>query len=242
VRERFYECLIKGRAEHRIFLRLLTIFESRGIRLSKCNFESDSKSETFGITMVLELKNSSQDIVGLVEKVMETKVVTSVEFSRLEGKMFSRFHFPIFLFPDKRGVILLAEELNIFENNLNNKLGSDAGSVIFEEGRRYGSNLISQYPDGNSRKKKALEHAVEIMKATGWGIAKCDADETGTVKFSLSDPPIDPKIKTKSRFLAGMVQGILEKISGDNMRVIEDHFDTQKNSLNFTLARSDSNP
>ena len=240
LKARFYECLIKGRAEHGIFLRILAIFESRGIKVSKCSFESDSQSGIFGTTMVLELKNSSQDMVGLVEKVMETKVVTSIEFSRLEGKMFSNFHFPIFLFPNKRGIILLAEELNILENDLKCKLGSEASSVIFEWGRRYGSNLVSQFPESDVRKEEALEYAVEIIRATGWGIGKCETDEKRIVKFSLSDPPIDSKLRT-SRFPAGMVQGIVEKITRQNMQIIEDHFDAQKNSLNFTLIKSDTN-
>jgi predicted hydrocarbon binding protein len=177
-------------------------------------------------------------MVGLVEKVMETKVVTSIEFSRLEGKMFSNFHFPIFLFPNKRGIILPAEELNILEDDLKSKLGSEASSVIFEWGRRYGSNLVNQFPEDDVRKKEALEHAIEIMKATGWGIGKCETDEKGIVKFSLSDPTIDSETRIKDRFLAGMVQGIVEMMTGQNMKIIEDHFDAQKNSLNFTLVKS----
>jgi predicted hydrocarbon binding protein len=160
----------------------------------------------------------------------------------LEGKMFSNFHFPIFLFPNKRGVILLAEELTILENNLSSRLGSETDSIIFEVGRRYGIYLMSQFPNNNLRKKEALGNAVEIMKATGWGIGKCETDETGIYGFSLIDPPIDPNIKTKSKFLAGMVQGILEKVSGQDLQIIEDSFDAQKNSLNFKLVKSDSNP
>lgn len=128
-----------------------------------------------------------------------------------------------------------------FENDLNSKLGSGASPVIFEEGRRYGSNLVSQFPDNNFRKKEGLENSIEILKATGWGIGKCETDKTGIIKFSLSDPSINPRIETRSRFLVGMVQGILEKISCQNMRVIEERFDAQKNSLNFTFAKSGSN-
>ena len=238
---RFYECLIKGRAEQGIFLRLLTIFESRGIKVSSCNFESDSRNETFETTMLLELKNSNQEIVGVVEKVMETKVVTSIEFSPMEGKLFSNFHFPIFLFPNKRGIFLLAEELTSFEEDLAGKLGSEAGSIVFEEGRKYGSNLVSQFPSNKFRKAEALENALGIMKATGWGIGKCETDEKGIVKFSLIDPPSSPEIETKSSFLIGMIQGILEKTFGQNMYILENRFDAQRNSLNLAMAKSDSN-
>jgi len=232
--------LINGTTEHGILLRILTIFESRGIKISNCNFESDPQSGTFGATIQLEIKNSSQDMVSLVGKVMETKVVSSVEFSPLEGKLFSNFHFPIFLFPNKRGIILPADELIIFENELRSKLGSEADSVIFEGGRSYGSNLISQFVTDKDREKEAFEKAVEILKATGWGIGKFEAEETGIVNFSLSDPPIDPEIK--SRFLSGIVQGILEKVFGQDMKILADNFDAQKNSLDFTLAKSDSSP
>ena len=104
--------------------------------------------------MLLELKNSRQDMVGLVEKVMETKVVTSVEFSPLEGKLFSNFHFPIFLFPDKRGIILLAEELIIFENDLNSKLGSGASPSFSRKEGDMVLTLSANFPTTTFGRKK----------------------------------------------------------------------------------------
>ena len=230
----YCECLIRGKAERGVLVRLLAIFESRGIKVDSCSFESGLGKPVFGATLVLELrkKSSDSDMFALVEKLMDTRLVSSVEFAPLEGKAFTNFRFPIVILPEERGVIVQPQILidclvAVFHGNVASSL---------EAGRRYGSLLASHFSS-----QKTVGTAIQALKATGWGIGKYEENEKGKITFALSDPVIgiESELESRSRFLVGMIQGMLENICGYPMILLGDGFDGKTNSLIVRLAKSD---
>ncbi len=232
----YCECLIRGKSQRGVLVRLLAIFESRGIGVLTCCYESTEGTATFGVTLVLELKrNTDSETLTLVEKLMDTKVVTSIEFAPLEGRPFNNFRYPIAILPDKRGVVIQPELLvdgfqSAFQSQ---KLG------ISDGGRNYGRSLVDEL----RRQKisdRGYEVIVEILKATGWGIGKYEEDEKGRVTFTLKDPAfgIESELEGRTEFLVGMIRGMVERIQGYQMELEGSRFDGKTNSLIVKLSRN----
>jgi hypothetical protein len=232
----YCECLIRGQSQRGALVRLLAIFESRGIRVRSCTYESSAESGAFGTTLILQLeKNSDSETLVLVEKLMETKMVSSVEFAPLKGKAFANFRFPIVLLPEKRGVIVLAEALA--ESIQGAAELSD--SALQDAGIRYGHSFAKLSLE-EKKSAKREEMVIQILRATGWGIGKFEENEKGEITFVLKDPVIgmDSELEGKSRFLVGMLQGMLEEVVGPPLQLLHDRFDGKTNSLVLKLARS----
>jgi acetolactate synthase regulatory subunit len=234
--ETYCECLIRGRSQRGTLVRLLAIFESRGIKVLSCNYESSVESGAFGITLILQLeKNSDSETLLLVEKLMETKMVSSVEFAPLKGKAFANFRFPIVLLPRTRGVIVLAEALA--ESIQGAAELSD--SALQEAGIRYGHSFAKQsFEEKILAKREDL--LIQILRATGWGTGKLEENEKREITFVLKDPVIgvDSEMVGKSRFLVGMLQGMLAEALDFPLQLLHDRFDGKTNSLVLKLARS----
>jgi len=232
----YYECLIRGKSQRGVLVRLLAIFESRGIQVLSCSYETNDEQPTFGAILVLELKkNSDSETMTLVEKLMDTRVVSSIEFSSLEGRSFTNFRFPIAILPGERGVIIQPEYLvDYLQFTFQGK-----GIPILDCGRNYGRLLAD-----NLRKKKISDSGsdlvVQMIKATGWGIGKYEENEKGQIIFILKDPAfgIDSESKYRIDFLAGMIQGMIEGILNCSMCLLGSRFDGKTNALVVKLSRS----
>jgi hypothetical protein len=231
----YSECLIRGKSQRGGLVRLLAIFESRGIRVVSCSYESSDRNSAFGATLVLELKNSSDSqTLTLVEKLMDTRIVSSIEFAPLEGRSFNIFRFPIVILPEERGVIVQPE---LLIDGIQNAIEEQSKSIL-EAGRNYGRALASRLHQSNGT-EKSLGIIVQTLKATGWGIGKFEENENGEVLFTLGDPAfgINSEMKMRSRFLVGMIQGMVEGVHGCNMRLLSDRFDGKSNSVVVRLSK-----
>lgn len=237
--EKYSECLIRGRSQQRgILVRLLAIFESQGIRVLGCSYESSPQNDSFGVTLVLELKKNGtdSDTLSLVEKLMNTKIVSSVEFSPLAGRAFQSFRFPIIVFTQERGVFvepeLLIEELE--------ETASGLPESLLQAGRKYG-NAVARQLKNLELDSKASESIVQFLKATGWGLGNYTENEVGQITFTLSDPVfgVDSELNGKNKFLVGIIRGMFEGMAGVEYSLASDRFDGKTNSLVIKLTKPD---
>lgn len=235
--ENYSECLIRGRSQqHGILVRLLAIFESQGIRVAGCSYESSPRSDSFGLTLIMELKKNStdSDTLTLVEKLMDTRIVSSVEFAPLAGKAFQSFRFPIMIFPQERGVIVEPELLieGLEEG------GSVLGESLLQGGREYGHSLARGLRN-QELEEKGPEAIVQFLKATGWGLGNYEENEVGQVTFTVSDPVLgaDSELKGRNKFLVGMTHGMFEGMDGIEYSLASYRFDGKTNSLLIKLIK-----
>jgi hypothetical protein len=177
----------------------------------------------FGAILVLQLKdNSDSETLTLVEKLMDTRLVSSVEFSPVTGKSFPAFRYPIILNRQERGVIvhpaLLIDEVPSSEEELQ------------EAGKKYGHSLVELW-------QKDLpisgDFAIEVLKATGWGIGRLEENEKGDLNFSLHDPVfgVDSELKERTVFLVGFIGGVLESALKRTLELSNYRFDGKSNAL-----------
>jgi acetolactate synthase regulatory subunit len=234
--EGYCECLLKGKSQRGAIVRLLAIFESRGINVCSCSYETDEERENFGATLVLELKNNSDsEILNLVEKLMDTRIVSSIEFAPLEGRPFASFRFPIFILPGERGVViqpeLLVDSLPIAAQN--------NAAFLQESGKIYGHSLAKRIRNIEPSNRK-LDMVIQTLKATGWGIGKCEENEKGDLTFILGDPAfgINSELENRTNYLVGMLQGLIEEILDHSFDVDSERFDGKTNSLVVRMSKS----
>jgi len=226
---RSYECLVKGKLESGVFLRLLTLLESTGVKIQSSSYEAIQKEHSFSATVLLQTAKSDADMFALVEKIMRSQIVESIEFSPRNKRIFSNYRFPIHLGKNERSVLLRADIIFDLESGFRNVLGEKSGLLFYEAGKSYGRDLAHLCP-----KKSEFESVIEYLdavldatKATGWGVSKCEQLTDSEFLFSMSEPP--PKISTtKSDFLIGMLIGIAETVFGRKLKVGESNFDISK--------------
>jgi len=235
--EGYSECLIRGRSQQQrgILVRILAIFESQGIRVASCSYESSPQTDSFAATLILELRKNSTDseTLTIVEKLMDTRIISSVEFSPLAA--FQTFRYPTLIMPDERGVIvqpdLLVEALE------------DAGLAdsLLQAGREYGRYLALRLKtkelDG-----KGSEAIIQLLKATGWGLGNYEENEAGQIVFSLSDPVfgVNSELNNRSKFLVGLIYGLIEEMTGAEYSLVSNRFDGKTNSIVIRLTRLNS--
>ncbi len=217
-----------------MLVRLLAIFESRGIGVLSCSYESDNAA--FAATLVLELKNNSDsETLTLVEKLMDTKVVSSVEFSPLKGRKFASFRFPIVILPGERGVIVQPQ---LLMNGLAEDAKQEEAITILEGGRSYGHSFAKLLHERKTGERDT-DIMIQSLKVTGWGIGECKENEKGDITFIMKDPVfgLDSEHDSESRFLVGMIQGMIEEIFSRPMSLQGDRFDGKTNSLVIKLTK-----
>lgn len=209
-------------------VRLLAIFESRGIAVSNCSYDSDPDTGLFGAVLVLELKDSSDlETLTLVERLMDTRLVSTVEFAPLNRGAFTSFRFPIILDHEERGVIVEPASL------VDDIIASGGPTLKLKDaGRKYGHSLSKILKkDSNSRLDSAA--VIQMLKATGWGAGKFEEGENDNATFILHDPVfgIASELERRTEFVVGLLQGTMEDALGRSLQVSSYRFDGKSNSL-----------
>jgi hypothetical protein len=229
------ECLIRGKAQRGVLVRLLAIFESRGIAVLNCTYESEGSQGIFRATLILQLENDSDsETLTLVEKLMETKMVSRIEFAPLKEKAFGNFRFPIILLPGKRGVVIQPTSLARGLQETSHLSDSDLQQAGLAYGRAFAGLVLTVKKSG-----RAEEIVLQVLRATGWGTGKLEENEKGQITFILKDPAIgiESEGDGASKFLLGMIQGMLEETFSSSLHLLQDRFDGKTNSLVLRLAK-----
>ncbi|MDA4111004.1 MAG: hypothetical protein OK439_00585 [Thaumarchaeota archaeon] len=237
--DRSFECLMLGKYESGVFVRLLAILESKGIKVLRSSFDVSQADGNFVATLLVHLKKTDIGMFDLVEKIMESKLVSTVEFSPREKRLFSNYLFPINLVSGKRSILTTADLMIRLESNFRKTLGQRSDSIFYEEGRSYGSQLASLYSKKarSESDMESIQAILEVTKATGWGLSKCELQEDGSVNYSLIDPPSNGNGNVSSLFLVGMMRGLMEQALGHGLKVVDQNYDRVKNTLTLKLAK-----
>jgi hypothetical protein len=232
---RSYECLVTGKSESGAFLRLLTLLESSGVKVQTSSYETRDEHGTFSATFLVQVSKSDAEMFALVEKIMRSRLVASIEFSPRNKRIFSQFRFPVNIVRNERVVLLRAETILNLEIKFRNFMGEKSDLLFFDSGRSYGEDLTRLSPKRSEFENDTeyLQGILEVTKATGWGVCTCQQLESAEFLFMLSEPPVE----IPSNFLTGMIIGIAEVVLDRKLRVVSTEFDKSKNlfSLRATI-------
>jgi predicted hydrocarbon binding protein len=232
---RSYECLVTGKSEAGAFLRLLTLLESSGLKVQTSSFEAREGIGTFSATILVQGSKSDAEMFALVEKIMRSRMVTSIEFSPRNKRIFSNFRFPVNIVRNERVVLIRADTILDLETNFRKVLGEKSDLLFFDAGRSYGENLTRVSPKRSEFENDVeyLEGIFDVTKATGWGVSSYQQLEGAELLFLLSEPP--PGIPIN--FMTGMIIGIAEAVFDRKMRVVSTGFDKSKNLFSLRAAQ-----
>jgi hypothetical protein len=232
-----YECLVTGKLESGGFLRLLTLLESTGVRIQTSYFQANQPAGTFSSTILIQTAKSDVEMFAMVEKVMQSRLVKSIEFSPRNKRIFSNYRFPITIGKNERVVLIRAEVIFDLEIQFREMFGEKSDSLFYDAGRSYGEDLTRLSPKRSEFESDTeyLEALLDVTKATGWGVGAATQLENSEMLFFLSEPPSNRR-KTTSSFLLGMLTGIAEVASGSKLKVGATSFDTSKNILTLRIV------
>ena len=228
-----YECLVSGNLNSGAVSRLFTLLESAGMTILHCSFEVDSRSGTFSALLMVQSQKSDAEMFGLVEKIMRTHLVDSIEFSPREKRIFSHFRFPLELTFGQRGVLITPNSLLLLERSYE-KSSEAPAAYFFDGGRSFGSELVSFCPKKSlfDSETEYIEAVLEVTQAAGWGICTRQILEGNENVFTMSEPPSG----SDSSFVVGMLVGIAESALKKRVGALTTHFDKPKNVLSVKMV------
>ncbi len=231
--EDYYECLVTGSLEKSTFSRLLTFLESTGFVIERSSFEADIRSDSFSSLLLIRSQKSDLDMFELVEKIMQSNLVRSIEFSPRHNRIFSHFRFPLELTRGQSGVVISPSSFLTLERAYQ-KTAKAPGPLFFEGGRSYGAELVSLCPKKSLfvSETEYMEAVLDVTQAAGWGVCKSQELEGNQMLLLLSEAPLG----AESTFIVGMLVGIAEAVLNRKMHVLTTHFDKSKNIVSVKIA------
>jgi hypothetical protein len=165
--------------------------------------------------------------------------VQSAEVASTENSLFDKFLFPPTVWGRHRVLIMRMDPLFNIENNLTHELGTAGMAIMFREGEAYAAETLRQYRQvlGSVTQESLLENVKDGLRATGWGIFDFKTTKDG-YDVAIQDAPMIEAMKEPSRFLCGIVAGIVESVYAVNVKVVSSTVDRKGGSVSVRLSRT----
>lgn len=234
-----YECLIAGKDRVGALVEISSVIAKHGINMIGSGEYHVYSSEEFVFTMFADFSKTRCTPEQLKSELERVPIVTQVDVARPLELLFDRYLFPLTIMDKYRVVVMRAEPLLKIEDDLTKMMGSGASAMMFEVGKEYGVEVVKQYKESMSglNSDSLMRRLKAGGQATGWG--HFDFVFNGeTVFASLTDPPESPNQGTKeSRFLVGVLAGLVEGIYGFKWTVATSRYDKESDVLMVKLAK-----
>ncbi|MEM0075652.1 MAG: hypothetical protein QXV84_04810 [Conexivisphaerales archaeon] len=235
------ELFIRVRQGIYTVLNIIKLISDHNASLTNFNMHIVSQDE-YSATMILEFDYADCTSDELINQIKELRDVIQLEVHNVEGRLFGQFGYPLLVMERYRAIIIRTTPLLQIEHRLTESFGTAGPAIMFEEGKAYASAVVDQYIEAlqDAERTELLSHIADGWHATGWGTLNIRQD-ANDYYVTLSDSPVfyEPKIK-ESRFLYGMVAGIILKVFGKDTVVISSYVDVENKKIELRLRSSNA--
>jgi hypothetical protein len=132
--------------------------------------------------------------------------------------------------------------LNI-ENRLDQELGSAGSAIMFREGEGYAVETLNQYRQvlGSVSQESLLDNVKDGLRATGWGIFDFKTTKDG-YEVAVQEAPLIKGMPEPSRFLCGIIAGIVESVYAVKVKVDQSTVDSKSGRVLVRLSKTLGKP
>ena len=157
--------------------------------------------------------------------------------------MFDKFLFPVVIQGKNRVLIMRLSPLLNIEKRLTDELGSAGGAIMFREGEGYAAETLRQYRAalGNVRAELLLETVKDGLRATGWGLFEFRAMRDG-YEATVDEAPLLEGSTEPSRFLCGIVAGIVESVFSVRVKIVQSTVDSRTQRVSVRMSKMPESP
>jgi predicted transcriptional regulator len=215
--------------------RILRILQEHRAKLVSVNlFPNGETSSDFVMTCMIDGSKLDCQPDSLLIAFRKFRFVNRAEKSKMNGRTFSAFLFPLFIANNQRSVVLDAQTLLALEVSLGGVTGLDdkvVSSILLEMGRKQGARIFKEQIQSNlvpAQKKDDyfMDSIKTYMIASGWGVFSASFVD-GVNTAYLINPPVFERGSAAplvgGSYLRGLVLGLLESKAGNVSRLAVSH-------------------
>lgn len=185
-----------------------------------------------------ELVGPGPPVETLLAAIKKLSFVSIAEYASAQSSLFERFLFPVTVWGRERVIVMRLDPLLNIENRLMRDLGSAGGAIMFREGVSYAVETIHQYKRvlGDASYDTFLENVKDGLRAMGWGLFDFKKSKDGYA-VTVQDAPMLVGSSEPSRFLCGMVVGILETLLSAGMKITMSTVEPENGRVKIGVSR-----
>ena len=189
-------------------------------------------------TFYCDMSKADQVAESLRKEIRGLGFVRSAECESSQLSVFDKFLFPVTVWGRNRVLIMRLDPLLNIEKRLGRELGSAGSAIMFREGESYATETWNQYKSalGEATLETHFENVIDGLRATGWGLFEFKTTKDG-YEVTVQDPPTLGDSEEPSRFLCGVIAGILESAHSMKVRVVESTVDRKSGKLTVRLSK-----
>lgn len=202
----------------------------------------DAMTKEFAGFYFVDTSKMDCSVSDLTEEIRDLQRVKNVQVQYREGHLLGHFMFPLTVFGNRRVLAIRVEGLVNIEEQLTKLMGSAASSIIYDEGRSYGLEVMRAYREAlkeeANNEERLIENVKEGSKATGWGTLEFRLTDDMGVRVALRHPPVTTGGWRESRFLYGIFGGLIEGVYGRRLSVSQAKYDARSDVLSIIFSSS----
>jgi hypothetical protein len=237
--ENIFEFLVVWNHELGSLAKILQVFSAHKVKVILTHSQLDEGAGTVVGTCYCDMTKADQTVEGMKKSIKELSFVRSVDSASAKQSLFDKFLFPVTVWGRERVIIMRLDPLLNIERRLVEELGSAGSAIMFREGEGYATETIVQYRKvlGNVSPETLLENVKDGLRATGWGLFEFKESKDGYGVTVLDAPKFAETIEP-SRFLCGIIAGILESVLSVKMKIVESTVEPKSGRVFVRLSRT----
>jgi hypothetical protein len=241
--ENVHEFLVVWSDELGALEKILQVFSAHKVKVIVTHSQPDEAAGTVIGTCYCEMPKGGQTVEALRKAIKALGFVRSVDSASAERSLFDKFFFPVTVWGRERVIIMRMDPLLNIEKRLAQELGSAGSAIMFREGEGYATETVGQYRKalGSASVDTLLDNVKDGLRATGWGLFEFKESKEG-YDVTVRDAPRLRDAVEPSRFLCGVIAGILESVFSVRMKVVESTLDPNSARVFVRLTKVTGGP
>jgi len=237
-----YEFLVVWNHEHPSLLKILDVFARHKAKVILAHSQVDEGDIVVG-TFFCGMAQADQSADYIRKEIKALGFVRNVEVASTDHSLFDKFLFPVTVWRRHRVLVMRLDPLLNIENRLDQELGSAGSAIMFREGEAYAVETLGQYRQmlGSVSQESLLENVRDGLRATGWGIFDFKTTKDG-YEVAVQDAPVIKGMPQPSRFLCGIIAGIVESIYAVRVKVDQSTVDSKSGRVFVKLSKTQGKP
>ncbi len=236
--ENIFEFLVVWDHELPSLPRILEVFSKHKAKVILAHSQVEESTGKVVGTFFYDLSLADRDADGIRKEIKGLSFVRDVEVASTEHSLFDKFLFPITVWGRHRVLVMRLTPLLNIESRLKRELGSAGLAIMFREGEGYATETCNQYRQvlGTVSQESLLENISDGLRATGWGVFDFKTTKQG-YDVTVDDAPTIEGTTEPSRFLCGVIAGIVESVYAIKVKVGESAVDPKSGRASVRLSK-----
>lgn len=241
-----FEVLVSGADAVGVLNKITSVLSQGGVNFVSSHGQVDESKKHFVSAFYCEMGKAKVTPEALKKKLSELPFVKEVRVAPMKGMMHERFMFPLSTVHAGRVLVVGASAFSQVEGRLVEIFGSAGEVMAYEQGRAYSMATLAEMEE--YRKKVGatwdLANITDWIRAQGWAGAEiAEVAEGYEVKLtSLPAPKAEGVGGGLSRFLTGMIVGMLEGLAGQRLAADATVYEKASDAYSFRVRKQPKRP